>query len=209
MKTEKRKVKVVTCSNTQETIMLYHEKRIKPLKSVALHWHINKCTDCRELFLAMDKAGEYEIEALDTGTANLVPEGFTKAVMAKISAIPLSERPVALGRLTAPGHPMESKSAARKTPSDWMRLAGCVYALLLAAGLGVLYNTELIQIPYYNLGALEQINAFLNNLSQAGQYADTLTMAGGFGSPILVIAVVLGLALAFMLRREKAFGKKI
>ena len=204
----------MTCSNTQEAIMLYHEKRIKPLKSAALQWHINKCTDCRQLFLAMDKAGEYadeyEAEALETGAADIVPEGFAEAIMAEISAIPLSERPMGVDRSVTSEHRL-FKSIVRKTPADWLRLAGCVYALLLAAGLGVLYNTELFQISYSSLSTLEQVSVFLNNLSQAGQSAasNTVTAAGGFGNPILAIAAVLGLTLMFMLQREKTFGKKI
>ena len=178
--------------------MLYHENRINPLKSVALYWHINKCTDCKELFLAMDQAGEIDSEI---ETASIIPEGFNEAVMAKISAIPMSERPVSSSRLKA------SQPAVYKNSTEWMRLAGCVYALLLAAGLGILYN---IQLPYSSLSVWEQVNAALNNFFQAGQYAasNTATVAGGYGSPVLAIAVVLGLALLYMLQREKTFGKK-
>ena len=205
MKLQKRKVKGVTCSNTQETIMLYHEKRIKPLKSAALYWHINKCADCRQVFLAITEA--CETDSLEIETANLAPDGFAEGVMAKISMIPLSERPV----VSISGSDMSttSKLFMRKTPADWMRLAGCVYALLLAAALAVLYNTELILISYSSLGTWQQIDMFLTNLAQIGQNAASYTanISWGFGNHVLAIAVVIGLALAFMLQREKTRQK--
>jgi len=173
--------------------MEYHEKRIKPFKSVTLYWHINQCEECRELFLAMNKASEIEV----TPMAAHPVEGFTEAVMAKISALPASE------------HPTLPERSAAKTSVDWMRLAGCLYALLLAAGLGILYNTELIQLPYPSLGTWEWADVFLGSLAQTGQSAAVYTAnaVGGFGNHVLAIAVVLGLTLVFMVHREKSFTK--
>jgi len=183
----------MTCSNAQDTIMEYQERRIKFFKSIALYWHINRCEDCREFFLVMDEVSN--IKDIDE-TPDI--EGFTEAVMAKVYALPLLD------------HPKEIKRPSTNLSIDWLRLAGCLYGLMLAAGLGVMYNTELIQIPYNNLATWGWFDAFLINLSQAGQSAAVYTanMVGGFGNHALAIAVVLGLALTFMLYREKSFAKR-
>jgi hypothetical protein len=164
--------------------MLYHEKRIKPLKSLALHRHIHKCEGCREFFLAMENASEAEDCA--------APEGFADAVMAKIASLPAPVRAEA----TAP------------PKTDWFRLVGCLYALALSAVLAILYNTELIQIPYPSQGFVTEGRgaAFFGGLAQAGQAAAlyAANIAGDFSNFALAIAVFLGLALTFIVMREKS-----
>ena len=105
----------MTCTNAQDNIMLYLEKRIKPFKAIALHRHINKCEDCRELFLAMDAAANTEPCA--------APDGFTEMVMAKISSLPTHRQVL----------------APCKPAANWLRLVGCLYVLLLALGTQISY----------------------------------------------------------------------
>ena len=124
------------CINVQDDIMLYIENRLENKNALALHKHIQKCEPCRQLFLAMDSAKELEFEEFEINPA---PGGFTAAVMAKITALPIEEHPVAV---TAES-PVE-KTASKLALTDWLRIAGGLYALVLAIGLGVLYNTDLI-----------------------------------------------------------------
>jgi len=175
----------MTCTNAQDTVMLYHEKRIKPLKSLALHQHIHKCEDCREFFLAMEDALTIEPFSVE------IPEGFVDKVMSKVVLLPT---------------PMRLKSPLYIAKIDWVRLAGSLYALVLAAVLAVLYNTELVQIPYPTLGVGDWAGAFFGGIAQAGHsvVVNTATIAGNIGNFILAIAVVLGLALTFMVMKEKS-----
>jgi hypothetical protein len=215
----------MTCDNAQDAIMLYQEKRLSPLKSLALHKHINRCEDCREFFLYMDEAVELDAAELDAVELNtkteLAPEGFTETVMEKVFALPAysfakSETPAATGSSSA--------SKWQRTfgiIGDWMRLAGAIYALVLAVGLGFLANTELVEIPYLTAGTGEWADAFFSGIAQMGDQIGmaaasyTSYMAGDFGNYLLAITVVLALALVFVVQREqrrqrvKSFGKKI
>jgi len=183
--------------------MEYQEKRVKPFKAAALYWHINRCEGCRELFLAMDEATEIG-DSCDEVMLSVSPgDGFSKEIMAKISAMSAADHPAT--------HSLAFyKPVSDKPSKDWVRLAGCLYALILAAGLGILYNTELIQIPYTGFGTWEWASDLFGSLTQTGQSAalNTASMVGGFGNHVLAIAVVLGLALVFMVQREKAFDKR-
>jgi len=179
--------------------MEYHERRLNPFKSVALYWHVHRCEDCRELFLAMDTASE---AAVSHETLTECPaEGFAAAIMTKISDLPAWEHPK---------RPVSPIPSASKSSIDWVRLAGCLYALLLAAGLGIMYNTELVQIPYSSFGTGEWLDALLASLSHIGQSAtvNATVIVGDAGNYVLAIAAVLGLALVFMVQREKSFAKR-
>ena len=183
----------MTCSKAQDSVMLYHEGRLKPLKSLALHRHINKCGDCREFFLAMDLAAETGSEGLEPGLQVELPaDDFTLAVMAKIYELPAYA-------------PKTVEEARPKASNDWLRLAGCLYVLVLAVCFAVLLNTELIDIPYPSIETGAWANAFFSNLIQAGQYAasNTAVLPEGLAYLTLAIAVVLGLTLGFMLQKEK------
>lgn len=193
-------MKRMDCSNAQNAMMLYLEKRIAPLQSLALHRHVNSCGDCREQFLALDTAAEDFETHMETLAA---PEGFTEAVMKKISGLPAEELSVT-----------EKPSELSEPPfMYWLRLAGCVYALLLAAGLGVLYNTNLIQIPETAVISGEWgywAYAFFMGLDQIA-YSVTLfavDMIGGLGNYVLAVVLVLGLALAFKIKWDQG-GKRV
>jgi len=172
--------------------MLYVEQRLKPSKAPSLYKHIQHCEPCRQLFLAMtdfcadDFEHQHELEA--------APEGFVEAVMAKIAALPI-EQPTA-------------KEAAATNPKtnakDWLRLASGIYALLLAIGLGFIYNTELYELPAINISNLDWADAFFGSLAQAGEAAalNTAGMAGSLTYYILAIAVVLSLTFVFLVQRE-------
>jgi len=169
------------CENAQDAVMLYHEKRIKPLKSLALYRHIYKCADCRDLFFAMDELGEFQAEAI-------APDNFTDMVMAKIVNLPAY----------AP--------LPKNAPTDWLYLAACAYALLLAVGFSVLYQVDVTQLPTFSLPTNGIIEAFFGSITQLGSEAalyatHALNDLGGF---ILAITVVLGLALAFVMQKEKS-----
>ena len=167
------------CSDSQNFIMLYYEKRISSLKSLALHRHINKCGDCRELFLAMD-----EVSGLDV--VEYASEGFVDSVMAKV--------------LELPAYELKSEKAA--TSTDWLRVMGCAYAVLLAIGFSVLYNADMsgtgIQIGGY-------AEALLATLAGMGTMAASYTadLFSGFGIQFLATAVSLGYILVIMIQREK------
>ena len=182
----------MTCSNAQDSVMLYHEKRLKSLASLALHRHINKCEDCREFFLAMDaatRAGNFEAETEPA-------EDFIEVVMAKIYELPAYA-------------PLPSETPPKaKSSNDWIRVAGCLYALVLAAGLALFFNTDLIEIPYSNIETGAWADAFFGSLIQAGQYATTAALSSGIANPTLAITIILGSTLLFMLQREKVFSKK-
>ena len=69
----------MTCESANNAIMQYQEKRIKPLKSIALHRHIIKCETCKTLFLAMDDLQDLEI---------VEPQkNFTQSVMKQIEGV--------------------------------------------------------------------------------------------------------------------------
>ena len=156
--------------------MSYQEKRIKPLKALALYYHINKCWDCREFFLIMD-------EALRVKTHN-APDGFSEAVIAKISLLPSCK-------------PLEVKESVN-SPRSWLHLMGCLYALLLSIGLIVFYNTELIQIPVYpfvDIGIW--FETFFSNIAATiwasiGVFTYAMDIVEGFANHILVIFVTVG-----------------
>ena len=191
-------MKGMDCSNAQNSMMLYLEKRIAPLQSVALHRHVNNCEDCREMFLALDTTAD-DIEAGIETLAAIAPENFTKSVMKKISGLPARER----------------LSASPST--DWLRLVGCVYALSLAILLGVFYNTNLIQIPQTAVISGEWgywAYAFFAGFDQIA-YSVALfavDMVGGFGNYVLAIALILGAALVTKVKWDqsgKQAGKEI
>ena len=177
------------CDSSQNSIMQYYEKRLSPLKSLALHRHIHKCEDCRGLLLAMDEVSEIEeIEIEET----LAPIGFTDAIMAKISKLPAHE------------------AMPKKAPLEWMRFAGSIYILLLALGFSVLYHFDILQISgasaYTSLQNGGQAEAFFSNIAQLGTQAASYTAdaLGGFGIYMLALSVILGLALVFMVQKEKS-----
>ncbi|MCL2398834.1 MAG: hypothetical protein FWC91_03700 [Defluviitaleaceae bacterium] len=176
----------MTCDKAQDSIMLYVEKRVSPLKALALHRHIYTCENCREMFLAMDAASEMDFEIEEDFE---VPECFEEEVMAKIYAMP-SHKPVV---------------KEEKTKINWLRLLGCLYALILATGWGVLYNTELVQLSYSPLATTEWIDAFFISLAQAGQTAVLYmsNMAGDFTNYILIIAFALWLLAIGIYGKEK------
>jgi len=169
------------CENAQDAVMLYHEKRINLFKSVALYLHIQKCADCRELFLAMDELSEFEAEVA-------APDNFTDRVMAKVAELPAYE------------------VLPKNTGTDWLYLAACTYALLLAVGFSVLYQVDVSQLPTFSLPMDGYTEAFLANVSQLGsQFATYATQTlNDFGLYFLVLTVVLGLALAFVMQKEKS-----
>lgn len=171
--------------------MLYVEKRVNSLKALALHRHISTCENCRDLFLLMDATSGQEIEI---GEEMVAPEGFDEAVMAKIYALPAHKQETEIGQPDQP-------------TIDWMRVAGCLYALLLAAGLVVLYNTELVELPYLftTSSTTEWVDAFFGILAQAGQafVLFMANMAGDFANFILIIAFALWLIAIGIYGREK------
>ena len=166
------------CENAQDAVMLYHEKRIKPFKSFALYRHINKCADCRELFLAMDELSEF-------GAETVAPDNFTEIVMAKVAKLPAY------------------RALPKNTGTDWFYLAACAYALLLAIGFFVLYQVDYVAL---NLPANENVAAVLATLSQVGeQVAIYATDAlSNFGLYFLILTIVLGIVLAFVVQNEKS-----
>jgi len=172
--------------------MQYYEKRISPFKSLALHRHVSKCADCREFFLEMtamiDEINDInEIEEMEA-EAEFAPEGFTEAVMAKVYELPVHV-------------PKQKRSA-----SDWLRIAGCIYALFMSIGIIVLYHAGIpVPDPNFSISMSEQTIAILNQLSQAGQYAMSYTtdILSGLGRYTLGIALVLGVALTVLIMREK------
>ena len=119
----------MTCSSAQDSVMLYHEKRIKPLKSMALHRHINKCSSCKEFFLSMEAAMEIATETAATELKE-PPAGFTESIMAKVARE---------GSITP--IPPEKKGVKGTSPLAGLGAAPqglgfmLLYALLLAAGL--------------------------------------------------------------------------
>jgi len=165
------------CENAQDAVMLYHEKRLKPFKSFALYRHIHKCADCRELFLAMEDLSELNAETN-------APDNFTDMVMAKVAKLPAYE------------------VLPKNSGTDWLYLAACAYALLLAIGFSVLY-----QVDYYvSLPTNEYVSAFLDTLSQIGSQAAAYATStlSDFGLYFLILTVVLGLALALVIQKEKS-----
>jgi len=150
----------MTCDKAQNAVMLYHEKRLRPIKAMALHRHIRKCEDCRQFFLAFTDCELVE-----------APEGFTEAVMAKVMALP-------------------AHTPKKKFAIDWQRLSICAYALMLAVGLLVMPD--------------DWATAFFSGLVQIGQalIGNVLNLSG-FGNHILAIALVLSVALVFMMQKEK------
>ena len=111
----------MTCINAQNAIMLYHEKRIKPIKSVLLHRHLKKCRECEELFLEMDTLQDIEIKE--------APAMFEKSVMNIVRELP-------------------ALKPAPLSTSGFYNYVMPVLALVLAAVLAVLYNTELAVVNY-------------------------------------------------------------
>jgi len=170
------------CENAQDAVMLYHEKRLKPLKSLALYMHIQKCADCRELFLAMDELNEFE--EIPEAAA---PDNFTDIVMTKIAKLPVYQ------------------PLPKNTSTDWLYLAACTYALLLAIGFSILYQIDTYQLPAFSLPMDEYTEAFLATVSQIGtQIATYATQTlSDFGLYFLALTVILGLALAFVIQKEK------
>jgi len=166
------------CENAQDAVMLYHEKRIKPFKSLALYGHINKCADCRELFFAMVELGEFNAEAG-------VPDNFTDTVMMKVAKLPAYE------------------ALPKNTGTDWIYLAACAYALLLAVGFSILYQVDYV---LFSLPTNEHISAVLATLSQVGSQAATYATdtLSNFGLYFLALTVVLGLVLALVIQNEKS-----
>ena len=169
------------CENAQDAVMLYHEKRIKPLKSLALYMHIHKCADCRELFLAMEELNEFSTEAL-------APDNFTDMVMAKVAKLPAY------------------KPMPKNTGTDWLHLAACAYALLLAIGFAVLYQVDTSQLPSFSLPTDEYTEAFLAIISQAGSQVATYATntLNDLGLYFLLLTAILSLALVFIVHKEKS-----
>ena len=179
----------MTCDKAQDAIMLYHNnKKIDPYKSLTLYHHVNKCCDCREFFLMADQVPELVSDA---------PIGLTESVMAKIKAVEMEPST------------RDLKSTRDFGPvNNWLRLAGCLYAIIMVAGLGFLYNAEIIQMPYATIDIWERIGMLFSRLAQIGQQTalytvDTINTIGGFSHYILAMTVVLGMSLAFMVQREK------
>ena len=159
----------MTCSSAQNSVMLYQEKRIKPLKAIALHRHLNKCEDCREFFLAMGEASDLELSE--------APDGFVESTMLLINKSGVTP-----------------KLISHTTGSfDYLRLAGCLFSLFLAASIVIMYyyNIEMVQVPDPTIGAW--IDAFFGGLAQAGQTVAlyTANIMGELVNHILIFAVVL------------------
>lgn len=131
----------MTCSKAEDAVMLYHEKRIKPFKSLALYRHVNKCECCRKLFLAINRMSELEMHE--------APEGLKNAVMAKIPT------------LSTPAAP--AKQRINRT-----QLAHCLYALLLAVGMAILLNTEgyhMVDAYFLSLDhSIQAITSFMSDM---------------------------------------------
>ena len=164
----------MTCNNAQDAVMLYQEKRLaRPFKSLSLHRHISKCENCRQFFVAMDKASEADW----TGA---IPDNFTDAVMAKVYGLP--NHPV------APDHPAASDHPA----AGWLRLAGHLYTLTAAIILIVLYNVEALNLNPPTLFSVDNsLNAFLSELAQVGFTAAHYTANMVNGTHLLIFAVAL------------------
>lgn len=143
----------MTCNKACDFIMLYCEERISPFKSIAMHRHIKNCESCKDLFIAMTT----EVETLHS---HVIPTGLEESVMSKIYAIPA----------------YQPKS---HTSTNWLHVAGCVYALLTAVILAVLFNTDIISINYsFNFSAIN-----------SAAFIDSLYNVAGLSTRILIIAV--------------------
>ena len=164
------------CKKAQSAMLLYEEKQIKPLQSLALFWHIKKCKMCRESFLVFDEVFE---EAFEYQTPDLT-DGFTDLVMDKICALP--------------AHTQESYS-------NWLRYIGSLYALLLAFGFVMMYNAEWA-VPVVLTEHISLVYAGIySGISQAGQIG--MGLLAQVGNYILVVGVFTSAALVYMVKYEK------
>ena len=154
----------MTCTSANYSIMLYHEKRINPFKLIALHWHINKCYDCRELFFAMD--GLDELGLTEINTAN-IPEDFTEQVMAKIKETPIDKvkRAGSLAYEDLGQKNLGQKDSGQGRRVTGLRLAGCLYALLLTIGTIMMHNIELGQIRWPDTTILQNIVPYTSDIN--------------------------------------------
>ena len=166
----------MTCKNAHSAVMLYHEKRLKPIKSISLHRHLKKCGDCRELFLEMDMLRNLEITE--------APAIFEKSVMSRIMELPaLSPPPVR----TASFH----------------NYVLPVLALALAAVLAVLYNTDLMAANYAAVelpvaDVWNRVNHMAHYVSQTGQnlinnFIDTISINFVFIIAIAMAMTAIGI----------------
>ncbi|MCL1998167.1 MAG: hypothetical protein FWG65_05295 [Turicibacter sp.] len=73
----------MTCVKSEQAVMLYHENRINPIKSISLHQHLKRCESCREMFLIMDET---------VGTAKTPPD-FAERIMTKLPPMERTAKP--------------------------------------------------------------------------------------------------------------------
>jgi hypothetical protein len=171
-------------------MMLYAERRIGNLRSLFLYGQLGKCADCREYFSVFDAA-------IEGGAGETASEGFTERVMERLRG--------------EPAYTPARKGEGVFARFGWARLAGCVYALCLAAGFVVMYNPEWFSI---NLSAprltdfFSRLSAAYDGALQAGQVAMQASGGPPDGAGYYALAAAAGLAAVvfFLFRREQSSG---
>jgi len=71
------------CNKANDLIYKRMEHALEPAEAQGLHEHVMSCEDCREVFLVMDNCVNI-VNSFDTHEPESAPDGFTKAVMAKV-----------------------------------------------------------------------------------------------------------------------------
>ncbi|MCL1988705.1 MAG: hypothetical protein FWG64_12175 [Firmicutes bacterium] len=184
----------MVCEKAQDSIMLYHEKRLHPLQKLDLHKHINNCVNCKELFLAMDDLQIFDkIDKIDTldNIEKLAepPVDFQANVMAQISNLPTYKLD-------------DSKWL------QWGRIAMCLYSLTLAALLLIIYNTDWIPVNDFATPNLmlwiENVNLTLTNFGQTFNtfLVDNIVHLSNY---LLMFGLFLSLLSVFMFQKERVF----
>jgi len=206
----------VDCDKASNLMMLYADKRIKPMQRFALRKHVNACKTCREAFLAFDTM--VEAYAGDLGALN-VPDGFTpegsmgdfvNRVMAKVRELPVYSHAADAGVI--------EESARFFNADRFLRIALSVFTVLMGAVFALMQNGLLSDAPLTgNAGRMAKLSeiagqatAFVDFLADRlsqflhlfGMQTNTLFS----GATQITLIVITGLAVAFILiyKKEKA-----